>query len=202
MSCRGPRRGATRQIYPYPDFSPRLLRCRLQPPPPKHRLNQTPLRSVRRNARTQVRWLRYARAERDGRQDGRSRFIARGPHQPDGRRRRPRRPRQRRRRERESYSLIVMHISDPDILRELSTQYLQESIGAWENTRRTCSPAISQLKLREISQQWDNLDMLVVEVGCNEHSITQMASHIRTASAHRAPQVRRCPVACASSSAS
>ena len=56
---------------------------------------------------------------------------------------------------------------------------MQDGIGAWEYVRRTCSPAVTQIKLREMSQQWDSLD-LMAEVGMNEHSISQMASRIRT----------------------
>ena len=47
--------------------------------------------------------------------------------------------RRRRRRARESYSLIVTHISDPGIVRELWTQYLQDGIGACSHTRHTAA---------------------------------------------------------------
>ena len=42
----------------------------------------------------------------------------------------------RRRRTREAYSLIVGHISNEDIKRELSINYMQDGIGAWEYVRR------------------------------------------------------------------
>ena len=74
-------------------------------------------------------------------------------------------------------------------MRELSVNYLQDGIGAWEYIRQTCSPAITAIKLHEMSQQWDGLD-LQTEVAMNEHSVTQLASRVRTINS-RMPIVHR-----------
>ena len=105
----------------------------------------------------------------------------------------------RRKRQRSSYGLLVRHLAggtSADHITHLKQNHFQDGMAAWLYLEGMCRAAPTQIKLRKMNKDWDDISLLH-DVGVCESSIQQLAVRIAAVNARRPVANRKSRNECA-----